>query len=327
MPCARRHCPACRRRRLETAIRRALPSADRGLAGPAWWRKARAVPALGLLRGDARANAIKVGYRLALSARPDGSSAPTWEGLMAATGLSRRSVARWIAWWHEQGFLATAEHGSRAADRPEWNLPGQGNHAAVYLLATPRKTAPSADGEAVPVTGTPLVSSRREEPSRAREAAPAWPLHALTVTRRDERAAACRIAAEAGWAGSERAVGSAVREFLRAGWTPQDVLDALEFAPDGTRWRSTGRVGSPGRIARWRLRPWAGQHPFRKARAARRAAEASHAAALAAVFETARAAAAAVPSWFADARRAAGLARPAVSRSRVAQCGTGQIVL
>ena len=75
--------------RIETAIRRVLPSAQRGLAGPSWWRKARAVPALGDLRGDARANAVKVGYRLALSARPDGTSAPTWEGLMAATGLSR----------------------------------------------------------------------------------------------------------------------------------------------------------------------------------------------------------------------------------------------
>ena len=327
MPCARRHCPACRRRRLETAIRRALPTADKGLAGPSWWRKARAVPALGLLRGDARANAVKVGYRLALSARPDGSSAPTWEGLMAATGLSRRSVARWIAWWHEQGFLATAEHGSRAADRPEWNLPGQGNHAAVYLLAVPRKTAPSHDGEAVPVTGTPLVSSRREEPSRAREATPAWPLHALTVTRRDERAAACRIAAEAGWAGSERAVGSAVREFLRAGWTPQDVLDALEFAPDGTRWWSTGRVGSPERVARWRMRSWTGRDPFRRARAARRAADASHAARLVAAFENARAAATAVPSWFADARRAAGLARPAAGRSCAVQRGSGIGVL
>ena len=246
---------------------------------------------------------------------------------MAATGLSRRSVARWIAWWHEQGFLATAEHGSMSGVRPEWNLPGEGNRAAVYLLAVPRKTAPSADGSTVPVIGTPLVSSRREEPSRAREATAAWPLHTLTVTRRDERAAARRIAAEAGWAGSERAVGSAVREFLRAGWTPQDVLDALEFAPDGTRWWSTGRVGSPGRIARWRLRPWAGQHPFRKARAARRAAEASHAAGLSAAFETARAAAAAVPSWFADARRAAGLARPAACRSCAVQRGSGIGVL
>jgi hypothetical protein len=243
---------------------------------------------------------------------------------MSSTGLSRRSVARWIAWWHEQGFLATAEHGSRASDRPEWNLPGQGNRAAVYLLAVPRKATPSAGGIAVPETGTPLVSSRREEPSRAREATPSWPLHTLTVTRRDERAAACRIAAEAGWVGSERAVGSAVREFLRAGWSPQDVLDALEFAPDGTRWWSTSRVGSPGRIARWRLRPWAGQHPFRRARAARRAAEASHAAMLAAAFESAKASATRAPSWFADARRAAGLAGPAVRRSQAAQRGMGR---
>ena len=137
MPCTRRHCPACRRRRLETAIRRVLPAAQRGLAGPSWWRKARAVPALGELRGDARATAIKVGYRLALSARPDGSSAPTWDGLMAATGLSRRSVARWIAWWHEQGFLATAEHGSRATDRPEWNLPGEGTTLRCTSLRPP----------------------------------------------------------------------------------------------------------------------------------------------------------------------------------------------
>ena len=196
----------------------------------------------------------------------------------------------------------------------------------MYLLAVPRKTTPSAGGSAVPITGTPLGSSRREEPSRAREAT-RWPLHTLTVTRRDERAAACRIAAEAGWVGSERAVGSAVREFLRAGWTPQDVLDALEFAPDGTRWWSTSRVGSPGRIARWRLRPWTGRDPFRKARAARRAADASHAARLVAAFENARLAATAVPSWFADSRRAAGLARPATGRSCAVQRGSGIGVL
>ena len=197
----------------------------------------------------------------------------------------------------------------------------------MYLLAVPRKTAPSRDGATAPVACTPLGFSLWEEPSRAREAAPRWPLHTLTATRRDKRAAARRIAFEAGWAGSERAVGSAVREFLRAGWTPQDVLDALEFAPDGTRWWSTGQVGTPCRVARWRMRPWTGRDPLRKARGARRAAEASHAAGLSAAFETARAAAAVVPSWFADARRAAGLARPAVSRSRVAQCGTGPVVL
>jgi hypothetical protein len=94
------------------------------------------------------------------------------------------------------------------------------------------------------------------------------------------------------------------------------VLDALECAPDGTRWWSTGQVGSPGRIARWRLPPWTGRDPFRKARAAHKAAP-SYAGRLAAVLETARQAATVAPTWFAEAREAAGLARPTAGRCRV----------
>lgn len=59
---------------------------------------------------------------------------------------------------------------------------------------------------------------------------------------------------------STRDVRSCLREFFLAGWTVQDVHDALDWRPDGTRWPHDGAdgIGPTGvrGFLRYRLAPW-----------------------------------------------------------------------
>ena len=125
---------------------------------------------------------------------------------------------------------------------------------------------------------------------------------------------------------SAAAVASVVRPFLAAGWGVEDLIHAIDHAPDGTRryfaagavpqpWagidvdrpepalrsrteRQSAPVASPGAWLAWRLRPWAGHQPPAAARRAAGIAARAAAAAAAVVrrAQNAATAAAAVPA-------------------------------
>src|SRR5690606_5759290 len=77
---------------------------------------------------------------------------------------------------------------------------------------------------------------------------------------------------------SARHLRSIARPFFRAGWTPRDVLYAIDTRPDGTPWPHSGadEVRHLGAWLRHRLAAWAsptGPLPSRSQRAAATLAE------------------------------------------------------
>jgi hypothetical protein len=94
---------------------------------------------------------------------------------------------------------------------------------------------------------------------------------------------------------SDRHVAWIARPWLASGWTPADVLHALDWQPPATggkRWQISAAIAEPGAWARWRLGHW--RHPdgtimtpvsqlAAQADAARRAAQAERDAARRAV--------------------------------------------
>jgi len=90
------------------------------------------------IRADGRANLLAVARLVALSASWQTlESRPTWERLVARSGLSERTVARWLQELRVRGWLAHLEHGSTPAHRPSVLAHLSGNRAAVYGLRIP----------------------------------------------------------------------------------------------------------------------------------------------------------------------------------------------
>jgi hypothetical protein len=91
------------------------------------------------IRADGRANLLTVARLVALHASWETlESRPTWERLVARSGVSERTVARWLQELRVRGFLAHLEHGSTPAHRPMVLARlGEGNRAAVYGLRIP----------------------------------------------------------------------------------------------------------------------------------------------------------------------------------------------
>jgi len=117
----------------------------RVLRSPAWLRTVRASPAVAALRADSRRTVLEVATGLALAARADSTAAPTWPVLVEASGYSRATVARVLAWLREQKLLVTLENGSTPQFRPRPRarrdrpapVEVEGNRSAVYLLTEP----------------------------------------------------------------------------------------------------------------------------------------------------------------------------------------------
>ena len=238
----------------------------RGVPGPKWLRAVQAHQAAASLRVDAHRNMLAVAWALAVDARPDGTSMPTWAALVEQTGLGRRTVARWLAFLGEHGLLRVLETGSTPATRPAWH-PVQGNRAALYVLIAPR----------VDESGTPPVTNFVSNPY-AREAVaerPAasgggeveprvWPRIRVTATKPDRLRAAMQLRADvAALRGmSAKAIRAATGPQMRAGWTLADIVYALDHEPSGKpHWREAAVRNPPGWL-RHRLGLWAG-HPAR----------------------------------------------------------------
>ena len=87
---------------------------------------------------------------------------------------------------------------------------------------------------------------------------PRWPLGSTPAGRKERQAAAAALQAALPVLGrvSTAHIAHLAREWFLAGWTPQDILTALNRQPDGTPWRhSTDIRHLPGWI-RHRLTPW-----------------------------------------------------------------------
>lgn len=283
----------------------ALPDGSALASNQAIWRRAvEDHPDFLVLRRDSQESLLRIVWVFMREARQDMTTAPGWDTLVARTGLSRATVARWLRWLREHGLLGVVEHGTTPQYRPRLvGLAGkdEGNHAAVYVLATPVTStdAPGDEHETPPVGEPPVGRSTagartREHASPLRGPDPAallgtnmrpradlreWPLHARTRTRSDELRAADRLRAESLDLRSitPRHVRSVIRPWLRAGWTVQDLLLAIDYTPDGKPRTWTTRASRPGGWLRHRLSAWEG-HPSpsqakEAARAAQRAAE------------------------------------------------------
>ncbi|MFI7706518.1 hypothetical protein [Nonomuraea sp. NPDC049480] len=240
------------------------------------------------LRYDGYGNLLRVAQVIAWAADwKTMCSRPTIEGVCERTGLSKASVKRWVRWLREHGWLGVVEQGSTVRYRKGTSAgledDGLGNRAALWVLCIPRDITPvptdntSSDQEER-ISEPPSLSLPRrdkEDPTRTREAprgprrnpriSPPWGLHQSPRTKRDRLAACERLRQESNvlrhmtpwylrWL---------LRPYLVAGWTPADVLHALDVRADGGAWTYTWRSADELRhIPGWvrnRLAAWVNQ--------------------------------------------------------------------
>jgi hypothetical protein len=188
-------------------------------------------------------------------------------------GVSERTVKRVVAWLHASGYMGTVSPGTTPLVRPAvlYGEQGpEGNEAAVYVLCVPgraarqKRSSPRLGDD--PARFGPLSWSRQGpgKSPRAREtqdnAGGRWCIADRPGTGNEgERAAGAiqqraRVLARL----SPRHVRHLARPYHAAGWTPADVLEALEWRPDGRRYLHTAAVRHPAAWARWRLGQWLG---------------------------------------------------------------------
>lgn len=316
------------------------PGVRRACSQVGWLADVVNTPDYALLRADAQAHLLAVAKVVALHANWSTYCArPTWPALMKRTGLSRRTIARHLAWLREHQLLAWVERGTTPELSPgvlQCGPNGQkpGNSATVYMLCAPvrvrmvavsrpedlgyehihtgpvdavesaawsaQDTHEDHQDQPVPtpqvsnqppalgpvdISGTPTgfgfgsnsptrarldpggaglrpalsgpVPMRRVPPTDAPEAPP-WNLGSTPAGRKERLAAAIALQVVLPVLGriSAAYVASLTREWFLAGWTPRDVLAALDQRPDGTRWTHEHAVRHVPGWFRHRLAPW-----------------------------------------------------------------------
>jgi len=205
----------------------------------------------------------------------DHSTRPTWLVLQDRSRLSRRSVARWLAWLRAEGLLGVAEAGSTPALRPMALAGLEGNRAALYVLTVPHQ-APVAgrppESQSQSRSGTPPKDlSFGEDPDAGTRgtgplrtpglplAADRWPMTRPATSRRKRLKLVQRLQSEIPLLRrlSDRQLRSLLRPWLRAGWSAADVRHGIDHDPAGSLRTWTTAVRSPGgwllsRLAAWR---------------------------------------------------------------------------
>ena len=213
------------------------------------------------------------------------TSRPGHERMAAAAGISLRTVRRVMRWLESEGLAGLVSPGTTPDFRPGvlYGLSDctEGNLAAVYVLTIPRKR-PRSDWSTVEFGR--LADSRREsgkalrtrepragnpEPRSARapralprvphpaEAFTAW----KTPQNRSEGLAAAEVIRRGGRQLrrlSARHWRHLARRFTAAGWTPGDVLYALDHSPGGREHGYTATIRHVAGWARYRLGLWLG---------------------------------------------------------------------
>jgi hypothetical protein len=227
---------------------------------------------LGRLRADAEANALTVARALVFSAHWKTMVArPGWDTLTDRTGLSRSTIQRVIRRLRNWGFLGVVATGSTWRTRGCRQGDDDGDLGAEYVLCIPAH-------EPVEISDSPSLlrqeerskphASARENRADLKESlnAQPWPMHQTPETRGQRLAATRRLQDQAPVLArlSTRQLRSVLRPWYDRGWTPAQVLYALDHGPDGTlRWHTADVRHVPGWI-RSRLAAWDEQTPPRQ---------------------------------------------------------------
>ncbi len=216
---------------------------------------------------------------------------------MERTGLSRASVARWLAWLRHRGLLGVVESGTTPRFAPMALAQDAGNRAALYVLCVPEPGAAAAPedvteaalGSSVEESETPtflLLSSKKDPypgaraslasvstagPLRGREersderGRPTWPRTTVARSRADRLALVERLRSSA--PALRPLSGPALRSLLRPwlerpelGWTVAWLLHAIDATPAGEVRTWTSDVRAPAGWLRFRLSAWLDEH-------------------------------------------------------------------
>ena len=266
------------------------PGSKRARSQRRYLRAVLSDPEIAALRADARRAVLELARILARHA--DWRTMTSWrprERACAEIGSSRNPSkplsisaykrARQVL--EERGFLGLVAQGWTSALRAGV-LDDLTGTSAVFVLTVPRrKQRLPADGDSPRVNG-PLTGSRREpgKALRAREASPeiksekaraprgqsvlppagAAPLGAVP----ENRAEALGVAQAMQKRGpvlrrlSAEHLRYLARPFFAAGWSPRDVLHAIDHEPSGRQHGYTSTVRSPAGWIRSRLAAWFG---------------------------------------------------------------------
>jgi hypothetical protein len=202
---------------------------------------------------------------------------PGHERIAAAVHVSADTVARAVAWMQDRGLLGLVSPGTTPLLRPYALHGDEGNLATVYVCTVPRKRTrrlPPPDaghGSFADLTrsrsdrvNAPRAHEANPEKARATRGQPMLPrpgngsLNAHPQTRSDRLAAAramqdrFRVLRRL----SDRHVRHLARPFTLAGWTPADVLFAIDHEPGGRQHGYTTKVRSPAAWMAARLALW-----------------------------------------------------------------------
>jgi hypothetical protein len=251
-------------------------------------------PDAAVLRVDALEHLRAVAWVVAsMASWADLTARPTWPVLIERTGLSRASVARWLAWLRHRGLLGVVESGTTPRFAPMALAQDAGNRAALYVLCVPQAAAAAApeDGteaerrSSVEESETPtflflsskknpypgarasLADASSEGPLRGREersderGRPTWPRTAVAHSRADRLALVERLRASAPALRplSAPALRSLLRPWLERpelGWTVAWLLHAIDTTPAGEARTWTSDVRAPAGWLRFRLSAW-----------------------------------------------------------------------
>ncbi len=245
-------------------IARAVPPGSRRLRSqPQALLALPADPALTELRADYAHNIREVWRRLVRSARwTDMTVSCPREQLCAELGISASTWKRCRRWMQAHGYLGCVVAGSTPEldgmrTSPALIKADAVNTAAVYVLTMPReKQVLPPPPPVTPVTGPPtrLPKGAGTDPARgagaAGEKGPASRPGSLPAMADQMRKGPGQGITD-GWCAHLAAV------FITAGWTPADLLWAINHDPDGARHRSRlDRVKHPAAWLRARLALW-----------------------------------------------------------------------
>lgn len=244
----------------------AVPCGSRVARGQAeWLRAVETHPSVRELRADARGHVTALAWVLARTASWSTlTTRPTWPVLMDRTALSRRSVARRLAWLRSAGLLGVVESGTTPRYSPKSLAPGAENRAALYVLAVPVSSSTEETGTpsgSIPEGVDPDArASFDTDPLRGPDTPDAshWPRTHAARSRSDRLEIVRRLQLEAPDLRrlTDRALRHLLRPWLLAGWTVADLMWALDHRPDGTERTWTTGVRSPGGWLLARLNAW-----------------------------------------------------------------------
>lgn len=202
------------------------------------------------------------------------TSRPGHEQLAAAAGVSMRTVRRIMRWLEAEGLVGLVTAGTTPQFSPGVLMATDaGNTAAEYVLTTPRPAAATREFVLPSCSRRELVSPTHAREARAGTAdedraprglnhvphpADPWPTWRAPENRSDGRAAAEVIRSSARLLArlSPEHWRSLARRFTAAGWSPGDLLFALEHEPGGRQHGWSAEVRSVAGWARWRLSLW-----------------------------------------------------------------------